>query len=134
MDIVIQSLLRDVGQLSSSIHVRYSAKPTDRLPSTDHTRTDQNKECEVFHESSTTNTTNKPSTYVVIQREYAYLEPAVRTTFQDAQDVRVFTDRRFMERRKSNKGDAPSDRRTLHDRRGSSPMLDILIDINGRSS
>jgi hypothetical protein len=126
MEIVIQSLLRDVGRLTSPIHVRYSAKPADRFPNRDH-----GKECEV---SPQTSTNKKPSSYVVIQREYSYLEPAIRDTFQDAADVQVLTDRRFMERRKSHKDDAPSDRRAVRDRRLSSPMLDILINVNGLPS
>ena len=77
---------------------------------------------------------NKRSSYIVIQREYAYLEPMIRATFQDAQDVKVFTDRRFMERRKSSNGHDTVDRRAARNRRVSSPMMDILININGPSS
>jgi hypothetical protein len=77
-----------------------------------------------------TSTNIKGSSYIVIQREYAYLEPVIRTTFQDAADVQVYMDHRFMERRKPHQSDAASELRTRRDRRVSSPMLDILININ----
>lgn len=126
MEIVIQSLLQDAARLTSSIHVRYSARPNDYLPNTNHA-----KERKV---SDHTSTNNKRSSYIVIQREYAYLEPVIRSTFQEAQDVQVFTDRRFMERRKSGDGHLVSDRRSAYDRRVSTPMVDILINLNGISS
>ena len=123
MEIVVQSLLWDACRLNSSIHVRYSAKAKNCLPSPDHI-----KECKVSQQSSRN---TKRTSYIVIQREYAYLEPVIRTTFQDAQDIQVFTDRRIMERRKSGDGPAASDRRTVHDRRVSTPMVDIVINLNG---
>lgn len=126
MEIVIQSLIRDSFRLTSPIHIRYSSRTTDCPPSSDH-----RKESEVSFQSPSS---KKPSTYVVIQREYADLEPVVRTTFQEAQDVQVFIDRRCLERRKPVDGFVPCDRRAMHDRRASTPMLDILINVNGVSS
>jgi hypothetical protein len=126
MEIVVQSLLQEACRLNSSIHLRYSAKPQDDLP-----KPDQTKDCEVPQPSSAN---NKQTSCIVIRRDYAYLEPIVRSTFQDAADVQVIADRRIMERRKSAVGNTTSDRRTNRDRRLSTPMMDILININGLPS
>lgn len=68
------------------------------------------------------------TSYVIIRREYSYLEPLIRSMFEEAEDVRVLIDRRSEERREP---PAPpeGERRSANDRRASTPMLDILINV-----
>ena len=67
------------------------------------------------------------NSYVIIRREYSYLEPVIRSMFEDAKDVTIFIDRRSEERK-------PADMKLREhqiatDRRHSAPMLDILINM-----
>jgi hypothetical protein len=67
------------------------------------------------------------NSYVIIRREYSYLEPVIRSMFEDAKDVTVFIDRRSEERNPEDVG--PGEHETATDRRHSAPMLDILINM-----
>lgn len=68
------------------------------------------------------------NSYVIIRREYSYLEPLVRSLFDDADDVTILIDRRAGEGEGSGPP-AEGERRVAVDRRSSSPMLDILINM-----
>ncbi|RPI06925.1 MAG: hypothetical protein EHM71_11405 [Zetaproteobacteria bacterium] len=70
------------------------------------------------------------TSYVIIRREYSYLEPLIRSIFEEAEDVRVLIDRRSSEeRRDAQPSSAGSERPSTPDRRASAPMLDILINV-----
>lgn len=68
--------------------------------------------------------------YVIIHNAYTYLEPVIRSMFAEAEDVQIVVDRRFRDRRQGSAGHVTTDKRRLvSDRRLSSPMLDILINV-----
>jgi hypothetical protein len=69
------------------------------------------------------------TSYVIIRREYSYLEPLIRSMFEDASDVNVFIDRRSEDRREPPTPPVEGERRSPTDRRASTPMLDILINV-----
>lgn len=69
------------------------------------------------------------TSYVIIRKEYSYLEPLIRSMFQEAADVRVLIDRRSEERRDPLASPAEGKQPSATDRRRSTPMLDILIDV-----
>ena len=66
---------------------------------------------------------------VIIQKEYSYLEPLVRSIFEEAADVTILIDRRSGENRTSSNFSPESERRVASERRSSTPMLDILINV-----
>ena len=68
------------------------------------------------------------TSYVIIRREYSYLEPLIRSIFEDAEDVKVMIDRRKDDRREASPPEE-GDRRHPANRRSSTPMLDILINV-----
>ena len=120
MDILIQSLLDKVRKFNASLHIRYYSQM--HAP-------DASKALDGQHEESHAGEGSKPMTsYVIIRREYSYLEPLIRSMFEDALDVDVFIDRRSEDRREP----LPlteGERRSPTDRRTSTPMLDILINV-----
>ena len=69
------------------------------------------------------------TSYVIIHREYSYLEPLVRSIFQEAEDVKVLIDRRSKERPEHAPPPKNFERLNSTDRRASAPMLDILINV-----
>ncbi len=71
----------------------------------------------------------KNPSLVIIRQPYTYLEPYVRSMFEEAEDIRIIVDRRFHERRQVGAPSAPNRRKNTSDRRFSAPMLDILIDV-----
>jgi hypothetical protein len=118
MDILIQSLLHKARSLGTSLHIRYSAKvPTSGTPN----------EAEENRPSSPTGGTM--TSLVIIQKEYSYLEPLVRSIFEEAQDVTILIDRRGGENRTASPLSPESERRVASERRSSAPMLDILINV-----
>ncbi len=66
---------------------------------------------------------------VIIQKEYSYLEPLVRSIFEEAEDVTILIDRRAGENRTASTVPPESERRVASERRASAPMLDILINV-----
>ena len=66
---------------------------------------------------------------VIIKKEYSYLEPLVRSIFEEAADVTILIDRRSGENRTSSTFSPESERRVASERRSSTPMLDILINV-----
>lgn len=74
--------------------------------------------------------TARKASHVIIHKPYSYLEPVIRSMFEEAEDVMLLVDRRFHERRR---GPAPpelANRRRQRDRRQALPMLDILINVD----
>ena len=69
------------------------------------------------------------NSYVIIRREYSYLEPLIRSLFEDAQDVTILIDRRSGDESETSGPPDDGERRAPVDRRSSSPMLDILINM-----
>jgi hypothetical protein len=121
MDILVQSLLDKVRNFNASLHIRYYSQmhaPGGSAVS-DVQRT----------ESRSTEGSKPMTSYVIIRREYSYLEPLIRSMFEDASDVNVFIDRRSEDRREPPATPAEGERRGPTDRRASTPMLDILIDV-----
>ncbi len=119
MEILIQSALERKKSSDHSLHVRYwewKREPPG-----------ESQTGEIHHEDGNGSTHSKITSYVIIHREYGYLEPIVRAMFSGAEDVKIVVDRRRSERSEM-AGDPWTDNpRTLFDRRRSSPMLDIVI-------
>ena len=118
MDILIHSLLNKARSLGTSLHIRYSAKvPTSGPPNA----------VAVNRPSSSTGGTM--TSLVIIQKDYSYLEPLVRSIFEEAEDVTILIDRRSGESRTDSTLSPESERRVASERRSSAPMLDILINV-----
>jgi hypothetical protein len=66
---------------------------------------------------------------VIIKKEYSYLEPLVRSIFEEAHDVTILIDRRSGESRGTETAPEGVERSTASERRSSAPMLDILINV-----
>ena len=120
MEILIQSFLGAAKRLNSSIHVRYweGAQQPASYPGI-------GKE-DVLAEQEED---SRDASYVVIQRPYSYLEPIVRSMFEGAKDILIFVDRRLHERRRAPVEGTANRRNPARDRRASTPMLDILINV-----
>ena len=124
MDILIQSLSEIADRMESLIHVRYLERKGDRV--------DHSGNGESALEASKPDAGNgKKKSIVVVRQPYAFLESVIATMFEGAEDVRVIVDRRFRERRREPvPGVVKQECRNRTDRRSSSPMLDILINVN----
>ena len=124
MDILIQSVLEKARHFGSSIHMRYSEA-----------RLQQSKASGVGGIGKEARVggpdpgEGERTSYVILRKEYAYLEPIIRTMFEEARDVQVLVDRRWHERRRAGDPVAVDNRRTVKDRRMAAPMLDILINV-----
>ncbi len=121
MDILIQSLLDKVRKFNTSLHIRYYAQPQALGASNVSVGTQEQPHSSEGAKGMTS--------YVIIRREYSYLEPLVRSLFADASDVTVLIDRRSADRRAPGTTPAESGRPVAAERRASNPMLDILIDV-----
>ena len=123
MEILIQSLLHKARQLNASLHIRYS---TRTQPSKAHNGPQgQATSSEAIGGKAVMNS------YVIIRREYSYLEPLVRSMFHDAEDVTVLIDRRSEDRPDTAQPGAATAHPNGLERRSSQPMLDILINVEG---
>ncbi len=124
MDIFIQPVLEKMRRLGSSIHLQYLEVQSR------HSVASRNggigMEGEVPGGESGE---GERMSYVVLRKDYAYLEPVVRSLFEEANDVRVLVDRRWHERRQASECAPVRNRRTVKDRRMAAPMLDILINV-----
>jgi hypothetical protein len=124
MEILIQSVLQNAKRWGSSVHIRYlerKGQPVEK------SRNGKNgKDLELTGKSREM---RNPS-YVIIHKSYSYLDPVVRSMFEEAEDVRVLVDRRFHERRQVSVFLGVKDLRKHRDRRRSTPMLDILISVD----
>ena len=67
--------------------------------------------------------------YVIIHKDYSYLEPVVRAKFEGAEDIKVVVDRRLSEH-VEDAGRPPVARRFVPQRRASVPMLEILLNVD----
>lgn len=120
MEILIHPLLDKVRKLNTSVHIRYYAHAH---PSGAWTATDLQP-----NESHSSEGTTAMTSYVIIRREFSYLEPLIRSLFEEAEDVKVLIDRRTGDRREDTPPEE-GDRRRPGNRRASTPMLDILITV-----
>jgi hypothetical protein len=122
MEILIQSLVGITDQAESPIHVRYlhmrgeSVEPQGS--GADHLKICQDRE------------SGKKKSLIVIRQAYAFLQPSIASMFEGADDVQVIVDRRFHERRRESLSVSDERRNRTTDRRTSSPMLDVLINID----
>jgi len=121
MDILIQSLLDKVRKFNVSMHIRYSTRCSGDLLSA----APQPQRASLDAAGGQLGMTS----YVIIHREYSYLEPMIRSLFQEAEDVKVLIDRRSEERPADAEPTRGLEYRKPMDRRGSTPMLDILINV-----
>ena len=119
MDILIQSVLEKARHFGTSIHLRYLEASAHHAVASG--AGGIGKEAELGE--------GERASYVILRKEYAYLEPIVRSMFEEAQDVRVLVDRRWHERRRASDPVPVGNRRTVRDRRIAAPMLDILINV-----
>jgi hypothetical protein len=124
MDILIQPVLEKMRQLGSSIHLRYMEARTHHSVASGNGG--MAKETEVTWKGTGE---GERMSYVILRKEYAYLESIVRSLFEDATDVRVIVDRRWHERRQASDTAPVANRRAAKDRRMAAPMLDILINV-----
>lgn len=107
MEILIHPLLVKARQLKASLHIRYSALTQPPRADTDEGQTHMNS-------------------YVIIRREYSYLEPLVRSMFEDAEDVTVLIDRRSEDRSTTTTLDTTT---AFPERRSAKPMLEVVINV-----
>jgi len=121
MDILIQSLLDKVRKFNVSMHIRYSTRSTSDGTSADPQPQSASSDAAGGQVGMTS--------YVIIHREYSYLEPLVRSIFEEAEDVKVLIDRRSEERPEHAPPPKHFERLNSTDRRASAPMLDILINV-----
>jgi hypothetical protein len=118
MEILIHSLLHKARSLGTSLHIRYSAKVPTSGPL---------NEAAANRTSSSTGGTM--TSLVIIQKDYSYLEPLVRSIFEEAEDVTILIDRRGGGSQTVSAPSPESERRVASERRSSAPMLDILINV-----
>ena len=121
MDILIQSLLDRVRKFNASLHIRYYARAETPEESVTSDCQDVTSHSNGGRESMTS--------YVIIRREYSYLEPLIRSIFDQADDVEVLIDRRSDGQYDGKSPETEGERRRPDDRRSSAPMLDILINV-----
>jgi hypothetical protein len=119
MEILIQSVLQKGARLGSSVQIRYSEIKT-------HPRLENGKKVGMGKE---TGGDRSMTSYVILRKPYTYLEPVVRAMFAEAEDVEIMVDRRWHERRQGAANGGTEERRSARDRRLSTPMLDILINV-----
>ena len=124
MEIIIQSLLQNAKRFGSSVHIRYSERKGQPVETSGNGG--NGKEVEFAGKAAEL----KKTSYVIIHKPYTYLEPVVRSMFEEAEDVKVIVDRRFHERRRASASSRISNRRKPRDRREAAPMLDILINVD----
>ncbi len=124
MDILIEPLLKNAKRFGSSLHIRYSERKGEPVEKSGNGG--NGKEAELPRRSGEIG----KSSYVIIHKPYDYLEPVVRSMFEEAEDVKVLVDRRFRERRGVSASSRVSNRRKQRDRRQTAPMLDILINVD----
>ncbi len=127
MEILIQSVLQSAKRFGSSLHIRYSKRKGQPVENSG--SSGNGKEVELAGESGEIRKTS----YVIIHKPYMYLEPVVRSMFEDAEDVKVIVDRRFHERRSGPATFRITNRRHEQDRRQAAPILDVLINIDVNS-
>ncbi len=125
MDILIQPLLQNAKRFSSSLHIRYSERKGQPVETSGSGGNGKEKEVALPGKSGEIRKTS----YVIIHKPYDFLEPLVRSMFEEAEDVKVIVDRRFQERRRVSASSRISNRRKRRDRRLAVPMLDILINV-----
>ncbi len=124
MEILIQSALQGAKGFGSSLHIRYAER--NGQPVEDSGSSGNGKEVDLAGEAGRVRKTS----YVIIHKPYMYLEPVVRSMFEEAEDVKVIVDRRIRERRSDLASFRRTNRRQQRDRRQALPMLDVLINVD----
>ncbi len=119
MEILIQSALEKKTPSDLALHVRYwhwkGESPQDSIIGTS------------SPEDRNGSNHSRVKSYVIIRRDYSYLEPMIRGMFASSEDVVVMVDRRLADASEFDENNRPEYRPGLIDRRRSKPMLDILI-------
>ena len=72
----------------------------------------------------------KKKSLIVIRQGYVFLQPTIASMFQGEEDVQVIIDRRFHDRRRETIPVSEDRRSRGADRRTSSPMIEVLINID----
>jgi hypothetical protein len=122
MEILIQSLVGIADRAESPIHVKYlhmrgeSVEPQGS--GADHMNIRQDRE------------SAKKKSLIVIRQTYAFLQPTIASMFEGVDDVQVIVDRRLHDRRRESVSVSDERRTRTKDRRASSPILDVLINID----
>jgi len=122
MEILIQSVVQNARRSGSSVHIRYSERK-------EHPAEESGNGKKVVI-SGQPGESKRTISYVIIHKPYTYLEPVVRSMFEEAEDVKVIVDRRFRERRSGPASYPITSLRKRQDRRQAVPMLDILINVD----
>ena len=124
MEIIIQSVLQNARRFGSSLYIRYCERKGQLVENSG--SGGNGREVEFAGKTGEIRKTS----FVVIHKPYMYLEPVVRSMFEEAEDVKVIVDRRFHERRVESASSGTANRRKQSDRRQAAPMLDILIHVD----
>lgn len=124
MEILIQSMLQNAKRFGSSLHIRYSERKGQPVEKS--ANGGNGKELELPGKSGGP---RKTSCCVIIRKPYSYIEPVIRSMFEEAEDVSILVDRRSHERRGGSASFGIANRRRERDRRQAVPMLDILINV-----
>ncbi len=125
MEILLDSVSGNEDPAKFTVRVRYLGMgPEPPAHGLDNVKTDLS--------SAGENKSGAEKSMIIIRRPYSFLEPVITSMFESRKDVRVIVDRRFQDRRQTIDDSPPVERRHgLKDRRRSSPMLDILISVDG---
>jgi hypothetical protein len=123
MEIVPDSFLSCAGSTNSRLQVRYLGKEGDRG--------DLGENGGAAHLTPDEPEGNhRRASLVVIRKPYSALAPAICSLFEGDEDVRVIVDRRKADRRRQSVPVAIERRIGKGDRRGSFPILDVVIDLD----
>ena len=124
MEILLESFLDNADSAKSPIHLRYLGKEVEPENAWWDT-------VKANMPSAGENEGGSGKSIIIIRRPYSFLAPVITSMFEEAKDVRVIVDRRFHDRRQTfNSSVQVERRRGTKDRRRSSPMLDVLINVD----
>ncbi len=129
MEILIQSALKKMQPSERMLHIRYWDLKRE-LQEASGNANDRDGETQPNGQAQT-KSDRKIKSYVIIRREYSHLEPIIRAIFNGAEDVQVLLDRRRSDRPEISEDDWPGNLQSLKEKRRASPMLDIVINMDG---
>jgi hypothetical protein len=123
MEILLESFMENHELTKSPLHLRYHGMGVAPMD-------DWQETVKAHVPTMAENEKRNRRSIIVIRQPYAFMAPAILSMFEGAKDVRVIVDRRLHNRRQSLDASVPVNRRKeTRDRRSSSPMLDIIINI-----